>query len=460
MSSDESKFPPSQRADRPRREKLAMGSGEPGIDPPKPSAAERERIRREERLRPYVECLGKAPADQFAVNLSEAVKALQKEHRKRTDVRSLLQAAWSCVPPTLEGWAVAKHYKAGSDWNRAEIVWALDDLREALLARTGQAGEMGAVLHGALIELVGAASKQKSLEPTGVPADDVIRALVDLHTAAQSLATEPFRGIGDPSPRVILTTASNLIGRYSQRPEVRATNGHRLFGFDFVVELPEAQGAAGVGLPARSRLSEKVEAAGPAIVHAQKQDALRHDAVSHGPPPHPGAELEELRRRVSVLKTAQMDAARQSKVSDAARDRFRRDLEASRASEEALRLQLKQAIELRETLADRIAALQSELDATGEIKAQLSHMDALVRERDAQIAQFALDLQRADLQNQTAKDSEFQRGRSAMRAQISVHCVESLRQMAEVAAPVAGDAGKFLREMSLALANYLDEGRS
>ena len=107
----------------------------------------------------------------------------------------------------------------------------------------------------------------------------------------------------------------------------------------------------------------------------------------------------------------------------------------------------------------QVAELQAALEQAGQVVIQLQEEQARNHEANLTIQRLLRAVQDAEGQVQSAKESEFDRGRRAMRAAVAAHCVEPLSQMADLAAPLGGDAGQFISAAARALVRYLTEGK-
>jgi hypothetical protein len=421
-------------------------------------AEQRERESRTERIRPYVEQVSAASADRFQAELDAVCLSMRKTSAKREDRRGVLEVAFVHAPPQKSGLIVAKHFKFGSDWQEDEVVAALRSLERAVVVRNNQVHELGPMLHGALICLVNAASSFKMLDAEAASAKDVIGALVSLHRAVWEPSRDPLSDLGDPRHDKVVGEACRLLSSYQHRPDVQSVIGQRLFGFARVFE-PSGELLAVESSPLDSRDQSAVAAAGVAkrpegaeTPSPSKALGAATTASPVGTKPRTKSEDRIARLQGEVEKLSLLLAA-----SEKARDRLRTDLREVQSRGASLQRALEESVRLREMLSTKIEELQIDQERAialaGEVQAERAR--AVAAEQRAE--QLRHDLKQSESQNSVAKESEFQRGRKAMRAAIAAHCVESLQQIEMAARQFESGEGEFVRTMAASLVKYLEE---
>lgn len=455
MTGDESTNEAIDAATSPAR-KRSSKADRPTGDRPRLSEAERARLRREEKLRPSIEQLAAAPAMQFGAVFDGLVKELKRKHARQDEVHFLLRAALVHLPPGHSGAMVVKHFKFGSEWSNAEVSAALGGVKDAIVARKHDVANLGPMLHGSLIALVGAANSLGAPEGSGKEQDDVLAALLALHACVWDSERAPLTGLPELQPHRVLDVVSSLFTRFSQRVDVQAVVGQRLFGFDRALNIaspsqPELasnpiSAADGVGGASGQRPENRPEQ----VLSAA--DAKNAKPTADTPQSKHGSREADLQRELEKTE-------RLLDVSDRARETLRRDRDADRQALAVLRRELGLSIELRESLAHQVAELQAALKQADQVAIQLQEEQARNSEANQTIQALRRAVQDAEGQVQSAKESEFDRGRRAMRAAVAAHCVEPLSQMADLAAPLGGDAGQFISAAARALVHYLTEGK-
>jgi hypothetical protein len=412
--------------------------GDQGSKVPRETAADRERRERETRLQPMVSQIAGDSSSGFIESIDRTMKQLAKQDAKRADIGFVLEMAWQRMPAGVSGAVVAKHYKSSAGWSHGDVVAALRGLHAAIRARSTEISELGPMLHGALIVLVHATTSIKAEKQSKVGRVQVVEELVKLHGAVQrpdlpALAGHPEQ----PHPSGILDAASKLIGSHSELPVVLSMVGQRLFGFDFAFRLP---------------------AVAEEVLHAasQSEPPVQPSSVSDQASTKPPSRMEEMEREAEKLRLELEQLTRTLESAEAVRDRLRADLEELRRERASAQGLLSEAIARQQVLSERIMELQDQVESRELVSEQLRVEQGRVRTLEDRVAQLEAGLRQSEAQNQVAKDSEFERGRAAMRTTIAKHCVESLEEIAHAARSIDGDDGEFIRAMSASLASYLD----
>lgn len=455
MTSDESTND-AMHASMPSAKKRSKKADHSEGERPRLSEAERSRQRREEKLRPRIDQLASAPPAQFGTVLEGLIKELKRERARQDELHFLLRAALLQIPPGHSGAMVVKHFKYGSEWSNAELSAALLGVKDAITARKADVSKLGPMLHGTLIALVGAAQSLATPAGTGAEQDDVLAALVALHAAVWDSERAPLTGLSEPHPHRVLDIANSLFERFKDRIDVQAVVGQGLFGFDRVLTIDPASQAGLVSKPV---------AAAQEVGEASSQQPANHSAQQLSAKE---TKKEERIAGITAAKPVGREAALQRELesaerlleaSDRACETLRRDRESDRQALAALRRELGLSIESRESLTQQVTELQSALEQAGKVAVHLQDEQARNHEANLTIQRLLRTVQDAEGQIQLAKESEFDRGRRAMRAAVAAHCVESLSHIAELAAPLEGDAGQFIPAAARALVRYLTEGK-
>lgn len=409
-----------------------------GSTVPRETAVDRERREREMRLQPMVAQLQGGSSSGFIESVDRTVKQLVKQNARRADILYVLEIAWQRMPPGVSGAVVAKHYKASAGWSHGDVVAALRGLHAALRARSTEISELGPMLHGALIVLVHATASIKAEKPSKIGRVQVVEELVKVHSAVQRPDLPALAGHPDqPHPNGILDAASKLIGSHPELPSVLGMAGQRLFGFESAFSLPA--------------VAEEVP-----LAASQPQLPAQPSSVSEQAPIKPPARMEGMERAGEKLRRELEQVTRILEATEAARDRLRADLEELRRERTSAQGQLSEAIGRQQDLSGRIIELQDQVESGKLVSEQLRAEQERVQILEARVAQLEAELRQSEAQNQVAKDSEFERGRAAMRTAIAKHCVESLEEIGHAARSIAGDDGEFIRAMSASLVSYLD----
>jgi hypothetical protein len=421
-------------------------------------AAKREQLLRAERIQPQVDRLAAAPADRFSAELDSIIQTLKRSNPTRDDRRAVLEAAFAHIPPQLSGLIVAKHFKFGSDWNPDEVVAALRALEHAITNRRGQLHQLGPMLHGSLICLVGAAARFKPLPTESSTRDDVVGALVSLHRLVWDPSREPLADLGDPKHGKVVGEACDLFATQLHRREVQEMMGQRLFGFARVfapqeelvpiADLTRESGNQGTASPQESPTR-------PPDSRTPCTDASRSSASSSRVTA--SSKDRTLQDKVAKLQmeVTKLDALLET--SEKARTRLREELAVAQAQSAVLQRASEGIPRLRESLALKAEELQLERERIDCLTASVQAERDRAAASDREASRLRDELGQSQSQNSLAKDLEYQRGRKAMKAAISAHCVDSLREIETAASRFEDAEGEFIRAMAASLARYLEE---
>ena len=421
-------------------------------------ATKREQQLRAERIRPQIDRLAAAPADRFSTELDSIIKMLMRSNPKRDDRRAVLEAAFAHVPPQLSGLIVAKHFKFGSDWNPDEVVAALRALEHAITNRWEQLHQLGPMLQGSLICLVGAASRFKRLPTESSTRDDVVGALVSLHRLVWDPLREPLADLGDPKHCKVVGEACDLFATQLHRREVQELIGQRLFGFARVFApqeelFPIADSTRGSGYQGTTNPQESPTR--PPDSRAPCTDVSRSSASSSRVTA--SSKDRTLQDKVAQLQKEVAKLEERLETSEKARIRLREDLGVAQAQSAALQRASEEIPRLRESLASKAEELQLERERIDGLTALAQAERDRAEASDREASRLRDELGQSQSQNSLAKDLEYQRGRKAMKAAISAHCVDALREIETAAGRFEDTEGEFIRAMAASLARYLEE---
>lgn len=470
-----------------------------------------------DRLDPLLAQIRNAPFGKFEDELKAALRSLESQKNKRADISYVLERAFLLVPEGSSGVIVAKHFKSEKKWVARDLNEAIRGLTNAASQAEARRASFGKIIHGALITFISAAielekeskgTPSSSKKGVGLQFDETIKLLAELHRALPQSAELKFVGLDETPVARVLGEARSLFVRYPAVEGVREMFGQNLFGFDFQIQLPTTtsvenpvaaaeEADASIVASASKSVQEKVPETRPVAVDEplanstaavtasetaipKKMDVVPAEvAPLHGSKPFenplekpiqkPELKPTEKSRKPSPdqdpnglhakqlreLKTKFDATERALESSEKARERLRSDLSTAQQELASLRHQLRDAYVLREELSSSVQRLQAKVDELAQIEKEL----AVERLRVAE-----LDRVRQELMEQTrglesavslAKESEFERGRAAMRATIARHCLESLGQIADEAVGIPGSSGQFIKDMADSLSRYL-----
>jgi hypothetical protein len=432
-----------------------------------PSAKEAEGMRREEKIAPLVAELQAADFDGYKSAVDKTVAAARRQQLGKKCIQSLLQHALRHAPPTLNGACIVRHFKGSSDWNPDEVVSAAHAVASVVRERIEEIVHLGPLLHGALIPLIDAVTKRRGPVSDSKPTDDVVAALLALHSAAWSMDRPALRGLPDTDEGKFFGGFVAWLDELSERPDVRAIEGQHLFGFGVVMRLRSPRGV--------ERRDIAPESAQPGLDRepiAEPTAVVRPDQNEQAPPPKQSlqprgnvgsvdsAEQARFRKALEGLERKVADLEERLERSESARARLRSDRdvavrESAEASTQILAItkQLERSLVRGDDLETRLAQMQS-------IEAELATArEALALERKQSI-EVREQLTAADAAIEAAKQNEFGRGLRAGKAAAARQCVEPLEQIESAAQLLPEQSGMFIREMSKSLISYFGKGEA
>jgi hypothetical protein len=453
-----------EHADSKRRQKRAASSGDRD-----PTAKEVERRQLEERVASFEAVLRAARSDEFPTALGKAVETARRERLSTEAMHAILLHGFKLAPAGVSGAFIVKHFKASSkdrsSWKPSEIAAAVRALAAALKERIGEISSLGPLLHGALAALYDEVKAQPKPATDLKPADDVVGALVDLHVVVWSDGRPPLDGLPNTDVSKIVERFVQWISEMPPRPEVRAIEGQRLFGFDVVVpHRARVDGAPAkpINIPLNPSLDEtpaptpSVEgvlhqgAKPPAAVEASKSDAKAVPQAAADRLTREG-EVGQLKRELAELEARLERSEHARDQLRAERNRARLDIAEASALNAAIAKRLELAIAHGEELEEEVARLRV-------AEADLAVVrETLAVERKAK-AEIAAQLAAAEAAIETAKRNEFDRGRREGWDAAAHQCVEPLEQIEVSAAPYTDDGGMFIRQMAKSLISYFRKG--
>lgn len=457
------------------------------------------------RLEPLLERLHTAPFGKFEDELKAALRSLEAAKDRRSDTAFLLKNAFLWIPEGTSGAVVAKHYKSAKKWITRELNEAIRGLASAASRPEAQRALFGQVMHGALITFVSGANDLEKDRVATTPEskkgvvinfDETVKLLVELHRAIPQSTHVKFVGLDDPPVEKILSEARALFMRHLAVDGVHKMRGQRLFGFDFlfVLDVP-----ASVENPVAAAQASDVSIEFSASKTSQEEVPERR-AVTAGIDSVPTANSEQTSRPSirevvddSAEETAQIPASKpvakpveqpreprpvqvsndlhaerprefraKSEASEGALDssakapaRLKTSLGAAERELSSLRHQVREVHALREDLLHAEQQLQATADELARVKNGLSEERSRVVELDRTRQELVEQNRRLESAVSLAKETEFDRGRAAMRATIAKHCLQSLGQIADEAGGIAGISGKFIKDMAGSLSRYL-----
>ncbi len=446
--------------------------------------ATREEVQRKEleaRITPFREQLQRAAPAEFLGTLESVMSKWKKGNPNRKQTQALLRDVLLLAPGSVSGARVVKFFRASSDWNPQEVVVAVEELARTIEARRSEADQLGPLLHGALLALLDGAMKQQGPASERRQSDDTVAALLRLHAAVWSCERAPLTGLPGMNQVNWLRDAAKWLGEMSEREDVRAIAGQRLFGFELVFELRQTEvarapshftaGSRAEGtMPVVREVARGLEKPVPSVPspHAEPKSASLGSSSGLAPaasnvrsvsqPVRPDTSTDKIAKEVLNLRRERDRFARLVEALEKTRDRLQRELRTAvdhaASVEESLAAQVRQlerAQAMIETLEEdvvRLAPLEAELADSRE---------ALRTEREA-LSRLREDLAAAERQVEEAKRSETARGRALERAAVIRQFKEPLQQIESAAtACECPDAG-FIRDMARALQNYLTGG--
>lgn len=421
------------------------------------SAAERPRPKCEEKAQPFIDRLAAAPSERFCKELELLFKELKRNNAKPDEVQFFLRAVLRHVPVCYSGAMVVKYFKSKSDWSDPDRVVAIVGLKDAIVARKEEILDLGPLLHGALIALIGAAKAPAPRDASAARQDEIVTALLALHAVIWVPDRIPLTDLEGTPTRNMLDQAVALFASHGDRADVKAVVGQRLFGFDREFAFTPAAPTA--------RRPEPIKVAGDADVHAAPAAPTGPGSAQHlravTLTKVPGGAVSP------AIEDSRSAAAAAAKLDIAASVQARKELKELRGvvaalhgDLAALHATLAHSNEFCELQTTRVAELESALEVAAQVGVQFQEEQARNQAANLRIVQLKGALQEAEENARSAKDREFDRGRSAMRATIAAHCREPLRHVAETAATLEGDAGKFICAAAISLTRYLEEGNS